>query len=156
METQAANSDEQQAQPYTDTMGFALLASFGPSDKQPEAVSTDIKEVMAAITAINPDDIESVVVVVRKKETGPEGEGFGLVTAMVGPEQLVVGSTLMLQEHMVKANFGGNPLALMAYTGSCLHGGAQHDGEACNGCSGCSEDNQQQLDLGVAPCGTKH
>lgn len=97
---------EEQAPSYANTLGFRIIQQCDTQD-MPDDIKGEIREIMAKLSEVNPDDVESAVVVLRVKAAGPEGQpGFGLIVAAVGAQDLVMGSSLMLNEHLVNGMGG--------------------------------------------------
>lgn len=94
--------NQEQRPPYQDTLGFRMIQGHGP-DELPDDMKEEMRKIMQHLATINPDDLESIVVVARIKAEGPDGQpGFGMVVASLGAQELVLGSSLMLNEYLVK------------------------------------------------------
>lgn len=127
---------EDTAPAYANTLGFRIIQQCDTQD-MPDDIKGEIKEIMTKLAEVNPDDVESAVVVLRVKANGPEGQsGFGLIVAAVGAQDLVMGSSLMLNEHLV--NGMGGPGAMLASVLGGLAGPGCGDPN-CEDCgTGCS------------------
>lgn len=129
---------EEQAPSYANTLGFRIIQQCDTQD-MPDDIKGEIKEIMAKLSEVNPDDVESAVVVLRvKAPADAEGRhGFGLIVAAVGAQDLVMGSSLMLNEHLV--NDMGGPGAMLASVLGGLAGPGCGDPN-CEECgSGCDK-----------------
>lgn len=139
---QQEDSNAGQMPAYANTLGFKIIQSCVPG-AMPDEVKNEIREVMAKLSEVNPDDVESALVVLRvKAPDDAEGKpGFGLIVAAVGTQELVLGSSLMINEHLV--NGMGGPGAMLASVLGGLAGPGCGDPN-CEECgSGC--DKQEGL-----------
>lgn len=149
-ENQANVADEQTVPPYAKTLGFAMIQASG-SAELPEDVQAELAKIIGDMQKIDPNQVESVVAVIRvKAEPDENGPGFRLMVAATGPQDVVLGSSLMLNEYLVQAEGGpGAMMAKVAETMSRLTGQAMQelnipDGEGCmaeNACQGCEHDS---------------
>lgn len=95
--------NQEQRPPYQNTLGFRIIQGHG-AEELPDDMKAEMHKIVQHLNTINPDDIESIVLVARIKAEGPDGQpGFGMVVAALGAQELVIGSSLMLNEHLVPA-----------------------------------------------------
>lgn len=154
MQQQNETQSAEQVPGYANTLGFRIIQQCDTTDL-PDDVKGEIKEIMTKLSEVNPDDVESAVVVLRVKAQGPEGQpGFGLIVAAVGAQDLVMGSSLMLNEHLV--NGMGGPGAMLASMLGGLAGPGCGDPN-CEECgTGCSTQEGGLAGIKVAGDGVVH
>ena len=109
--------NQEQRPPYQNTLGFRMIQGHG-AEELPADMKKEMHKIMQHLGTINPDDIESIVVVARIKAEGPDGQpGFGIIVASLGAQELVLGSSLMLNEYLVKG-VGGMGAVMAAVAGT--------------------------------------
>lgn len=124
---------------YENSLGFKLIQKAPPAELPAESVA-DTAKLLDAVASLDPAAVESAVVIVRTKVTMPDGvPGFHFHFGIVGQSDLLIGSSLMLQEYTAKAV--GGPGAMLAAMLAATDDG-QCDDAACVDCA--------------SPCSTKH